>query len=282
MGAYFELQLFSMLRRLDCAIEVHPPFSETDGTVDFRVTHGEESFFVEATVWGTGRGKLQSNANEEDAVRKIRTAMKCPHSDICLDAEGELLTTLARDRLVAPISKLLDDYSAEDVRALNETFPFQEWHWPRICIEEGNWRLEVSLSPPIASNGNGDVYGPSRCEAIDGSTPMAMALRKKVEDWREKKNNRDPILIAINACHSEYLRDDDRRALFGCIDVEITRETFVRFLSPVSGVIVFSNATLGCEKGAPVQLYGNTGKCIPQCLQFLRQETRLGELIGFH
>ena len=215
MGAYFELQVFAMLRRLDCAIEVHPPFSQTDGTVDFHATHGNESFFVEATVFGIGKGKLQSNANEEDAVRKIKTAMKRPHSDIWLDAEGELLTTLARDRLIATISEFLDDYSAEDVRALNETFPCQEWHWPRVCIEEGKWRLEVSLSPPIASNGNGDVYGPSRGGAVDGSAPMAKALRKKVEDWRKKRNNQDPFLIAINACHSEYLRDVNGGGIMG-------------------------------------------------------------------
>lgn len=281
MGAYFELQVFALLHRLGCAIEVHPPFSETGGTVDFHVMHGKESFFVEATVCGIGKGNLQSNANEKDAVRKIRTEMRCPHSDIWLHAEGELLSTLAKDRLVAPIGELLDTHSAEDVRARNETFPFQPWHWPQVLIEEGDWKLEVSLLPPIASNGKGDVYGPSRAGATDGSTPIAKALRKKVEDWTKKGSIRDPFLIAINVCHSEYLRDDERRAIFGSVDAEITRETFVEILSPVSGVIVFKGATLGCEKDASVQLYRNMGKRIPKCLEFLGQETRLGEVIGF-
>ena len=270
-----------MLRRLDCTVEVHPHFAETGGTVDFRVTYGGESFFVEATVCGIGKGKLQSNANEEDAVRKIRAAMKRPHSDVWLDAEGELLTRLAKNRLVDPISKLLDAYSMEAVMALNETFPFHTWHWPRCSIEEGDWRLDVSLSPPIASNGEGQVFGPSRGGAVDGSSPIAKALSKKVQDWKKKTQRQEAFLIAINVCHSDCFQGDEQEAIYGRPDPDVDQDALAKFLSPVAGVIAFGNAILGCEIGAPVQLYGNVDKGVPECLQFLRQEKKLGELLGF-
>ncbi len=72
MGAYFELQVFAILQRLNCNVEIHPPFSGTDGTVDFRVTHGQDRFYVEATVCGVNRRILRSNTNEEDATKDTK------------------------------------------------------------------------------------------------------------------------------------------------------------------------------------------------------------------
>jgi hypothetical protein len=82
MGAYFELQVYSAFRLLGCDVTVHPSFTETHGTVDFEVTHGKDCFYVEATVCGIGQGKFRSNANEQDAVRKIRQSIQSPHSDV--------------------------------------------------------------------------------------------------------------------------------------------------------------------------------------------------------
>ena len=71
MGAYFELQIFAMLRLLDCDVKIHPDFKGTGGTVDFCAIHGEGRFYMEATVCGINHGILRSNVREEDAVRKI-------------------------------------------------------------------------------------------------------------------------------------------------------------------------------------------------------------------
>ena len=138
MGAYFELQVFAMLRLLDCDVDVHPSFMGTGGTVDFRVTHGEDSFYVEATVCGLNQGILCSSANEEDAVRKIREAIGRPHSDVWLDAEGELLKTLKKTRLVGPVQELLASCSADDVCGFEDG---HSWRRPRTSIQEG--QLEV-------------------------------------------------------------------------------------------------------------------------------------------
>ncbi len=89
MSAYFEMQVFAMLRRLDCNVTVHPCFPGAGGTVDFGVTGDREAFFVEATVCGIGQGVLRLNANEEDAVRKITEAFPEPHSDIRLRVERQ-------------------------------------------------------------------------------------------------------------------------------------------------------------------------------------------------
>ena len=75
---YFELIVFTSFHRLNCHIEVHPCFEETDSTVDFCVTHGAERFYTEATVCGISRGTLYSNTNEKDAIRRIKESVAKP------------------------------------------------------------------------------------------------------------------------------------------------------------------------------------------------------------
>lgn len=277
MSAYFELQVFSVLRHFGCDVEIHPDFAETHGTVDFGVTHGGDSFYVEGTVCGTEQGILHSNANEQDAVRKIRDDIPCPHSDVWIDAEGELLKTLGRRRLVGPVENLLDSCSPDAVFGLDEV---HTWQRPRTSIQEGNWKLDISLARPIASDGRGRVHGPGRGGSVDGAPPIARALCKKAEDWAKKKRDDATFVIAVNVCHSEYWSDDELRAIYDSSDPVVGRDGFSRSLSRVAGVIVIGNATLGRERVAPVRLYENPGRGAPECLRFLREETSFGGLIG--
>ena len=277
MSAYFELQVFSVLCRLGCGVEVHPDFAETPGKVDFGVTHGQERFYVEATVCGIEQGILRSNANEEDAVRKIKEAIRCPHSDVWMDAEGELLETLGKNRLVGPVQELLDSCSPDAVFGLDEV---QSSHRPRTLIQEGDWKLDIFLARPIASDGKGQVQGPSRGGPVDSASLISTALRKKAKDWADKKRDDATFVIAINVCHSEYWVGDELEAIYGQSDPIIDQDSFSQSLSRVAGVIVIGNATLGLERGAPVRLYENPDRDAPECLQFLRPETGFGGLIG--
>ena len=277
MGAYFELQVYSVLRLLGCDVKVHPDFAGTDGVVDFGVTHMKDRFYVEATVCGIDQGVLSSNANEEDAVRKVREEIRHPHSDVWLEAEGELLQTLGRKRIVNPIKELLDSCSADAVYGLGEVYA---WLRPRTSIQEGKWRLDVFLARPIASDGKGRVQGPGRGGSADGSLPIARALRKKVEDWAGKKYDEATFVIALNVCHSEYCLGDELKAIYGKPDPDAGQDSFSRHLSRVAGVVVFGNATLGHERGASVQMYVNPDRGAPECLRFLQQKKSLGGLIG--
>ena len=277
MSAYFELQVFSVLRRLGCDVEIHPDFEGTHGTVDFGVMHGKDSFYLEATVCGTEQGILRSNANEEDAVRKIRDAIPSPHSDVWIDAEGELPKTLGRTRLVGPVRDLLDSCLPDAVPSLDEA---HSWQRPRTTIQEGNWRLDISLERPTGPDGRGQVLGPCRVESVDGAQPIARALSKKAKDWANKERDDATFVIAVNVCHSDYWLDDEVRAIYGCPDPVVGQDRLSRSLSRVAGVIVIGHAALGRERFAPVRLYENPGKGAPECLQFLRQETSFGGLIG--
>ena len=280
MGAYFELQIFAMLRLLKCHVDVHPHFEEAKGTVDFCATRGTERFYLEATVCGFGRGTLHSNPNEEDAVHKIRSAFSHLHSDVWLDATGELRKTLGTPRLINPINKLLGSYSPDDVRRQNvESWPLRPP--PRISIIEKGWRLDVHLRPPIASDGRGQILGPSRGGPVDGSSPLVEALSEKVEDWREKGLDQEKFLIAVNICHSEFSDTTDiMPALYHDLDEHGNGREFRRDLRRVTGVIALSHSVLGAEIGTAVRMFRNGDANIPDCLRFLLEERKLGSLIG--
>lgn len=277
MSAYFELQVFSVLRRLGCDVEIHPEFAETSGTVDFGVAHGEDSFYLEATVCGLEQGILRSNANEEDAIRKIRDAIPCPHSDVWIDAEGELLKMLGKRRLVDPVQDLLESCSPDAMLSFDEA---HSWQRPRTVIQEGNWRLDISLVRPIASDGRGRIHGPGRCGSVDGAPPIAESLRTKKKAWTKKKRDDARFVIAVNVCHSDYWLEDEVRAIYGRLDPVVGQDRFSRTLRRVAAVIVIGNGTFGRERVAPVRLYENPDRGAPECLRFLRQEISLGGLIG--
>jgi hypothetical protein len=277
MGAYFELQVYSSLLRLGCNVAVHPSFAGTHGKVDFGVTHGKDSFYVEATVCGMGQGSLRSNANEEDAVRKIRRAIRFPHSDVWLHAEGELLKTLGKPSLVGPVQELLDSCSPGAVLGLDEV---PTWRRPQTSIQEGDWKLDIFLARPIASDGKGRVIGPSRGGSVDGTAPIKKALRKKAKDWADKNRDGATFVIAVSVCHSEYWSGDELMAIYGKSHPVVGQDPLSGYLSRVAGVIVVGNATLGAEKGSNVRMHTNPDWNTPGCLRPLQLKTSLGELIG--
>ena len=279
-GALFELQVYTILRRLDCFIEVELGFSGTDGTADFRATNNGQKFYIEATVCGIEQGILRSNSNEQDAVQKIKDNLISPHSDIWLDADGELRSTLGTKRIVKPFKDLLDKHPAEEVRRIYAMYGIAgaQRHLS-TNITEGDWVLKGWLEPPIASHGRGQIHGPGRGGVVDGVTPLGKALSRKAEDWKKKQLENEIFLIAVNTCHSEFFWGDEKKAIFGHDDIE-KHEAFPKLSSSVNSIIVVGNAVLGAERNAPVRMYQNGNKCIPECLQFLLQERRLGVLLG--
>ncbi len=289
LSAYFELQVFTLLRQIGCSIEVEPPFPGTQGaTVDFLARHQEDAFYVEATVCGLGQGVLSSNANEEDAVRKIREGMTDLHSDLWLRAEGELHRTLGKRRVLLPFQNLLRTHTRDDVRALHSRFgPYEAECHLSVTIREGNWKLTGHLDPPRASNGQTHVWGPLRSGAVSGEAPLALALAKKAEDWRRMNLKEECFLIAVNVCNPDFgWKLDEIRAVYAS-DAPVhaggdTRQSlFAPYLSRVAGVLIVDKATLGQERAARVRLYQNPERQLPDCLQLLLAEQRLGDLLGF-
>ncbi len=287
LSAYFELQVFTLLHHLGCSIEVEPTFPGTRGaTVDLLARHRQEEFYVEATVCGLFQGELSSNANEDDAVAKIREGLPELHSDLWLRAEGELRRTLSKKRLLRPFRNLLKTYSPDGVPALHSRLGrYEAEHYLCGTIEEGDWRLTGRLEPPCASSGQGQVLGPVRTGTVSAQEPFTLALDKKAQDWRRLNLKDEPFLIAINVCNPDFGWNlDEIRAIHEPDSLHRTvtgTRPFKPYLSRVAGVLVFGNATLGMERAARVQLHQNPARRLPECLRPLLAEQKLGTLLGF-
>lgn len=279
LGAMFELEVHEILRRLGCMMEWEPELPGS-GTVEFRAIDKNQEFYVEATVCGIGQGGLHSNENEHDAVEKLRKQLERLHSDLRLSAKGELKKSLGKE-VVKPFQRLLDTHTREEVRNIHrEHSSLWSPSLPSTEFSEGDWVLRGELRPAFAPNGVGKVLGPARTEYVDGATPITTALKQKVKNWKKGGIKDRDFLIAINVCHSDAFSDDPEQAIFGRTRSAERNENFLEDLSCVNGVIVFYMATLGNERSAPVRLYQNGKKNIPECLQFLLQEQRLGDLLG--
>lgn len=280
LAAMFELEIHEILRRLGCIIEIEPELP-SGGTVDFHVIDKAQEFYMEATVCGIGQGTLHPNENEYDAVEKLRSHLKKPlHSELWLSAKGELKRSLGKE-VVKPFQNLLDKHSPEEVRNIHGQYGPQLGSWFLSTeFREGDWTLEGRLKPAFASSRDGQVRGPARGGPVDGVKPITTALKKKVKNWKEGGMRDHIFLIAINVCHSDSFPDDPERAIFGLGRASEKEGHFREDLSCVNGVIVFYNATLGNEHSAPVRLYKNGNRAIPECLHFLLQERRLGDLLG--
>ena len=281
LGAMFELEIHEILRRLGCVIEIEPELPGSNRKVDFQVIDKAQEFYIETTVCGIGQGALRSNDNEHDAIEKLRRHLKKPlHSNLWVSATGELKQSLGQ-KFVKQFQGLLDEHPQEEVLKRHREYGSQLGSWLlSIEFRAGNWVLEGRLKPAIASSGAGQVWGPERGGPVDGVTPITMALKKKVKNWRERRIKDRVFLIAINVCHSDSFPDDPERAIFGHGRTGNGEDDFREYLSCVNGLLVFYHATLGNERSAPVRLYRNGNRDIPECLQFLLQEQRLGDLLG--
>ncbi len=281
LGAMFELEIHEILRRLGCVIEIEPDLPGSNGKVDFQVIDKAQEFYIEATVCGLGQGVLHSTENEHDAIEKLRRHLKKPlHSNLCLEAEGELKKSLGKE-FVKQFQDLLDKHTPEEVGNIHRQYGLQLGSWLLSTeFSEGNWVAKGWLSPAISSSGAGQVWGPARSGSVAAIESIITALKKKVKNWKEGKIKDRIFLIAINVCHSDSFSDDPKQAIFGLGRSNDEKSNFESYLSCVDGVIVFYKATLGNECSAPVRLYQNGKRNIPECLQFLLQEQRLGDLLG--
>ena len=214
LGAIFELFIHELLTRLGCMVEVHPDIPGTESRPDFLARHGDCPFYVEATVIDPSASPFAHNPLEADAVAKINT-LTSPHFRIFARVCGKLSTQLSRKKTTRPFTELLDAHDPDEIqRLIDRKGPFAA---PSRTIKCGDWSLQGWLKP-IAPEKRGDdrsrtlVIGPARTEAVDSSTPVQRAVRKKAGKYGRLDA---PLVVAANVRDFSFDKDDVMEALFG-------------------------------------------------------------------
>ena len=267
--ALFEMQVHSILRRMRCSVAIEPDFPGTKNKIDFlaKDVRTDEAFYVEATVSGLGKSYLDESPNEHDVVEKVRKAFPNPPVNIDLvRKKGTLRKTLGANQVVQPIRELLEAHTVAEIEEAYRLYGFAGC--PSTEINEGDWRLEVQLTPLRSSKGY--ISGLERGGGMDGKRRLVDSLRSKAKRWKDAEFRGMPFLVAVNAASSEFSWDDIPQTLF---DVDPARNlkntgTFRESLTCLNGVIVFDNAVLRNEIGARVQLFRNGGAPFPHVFSF--------------
>ena len=285
-AAAFEMQFYQMLNRLDLDVEIEKLPKNTRKKIDFFVHTEHQSCLIEATVCGFREGAFSSTENEYDAIKKLKKGIPNPHLNIWLEAEGRLTKTLAKNEIIKPFKELLERFTREE---FEETLHNYVWYDPRyILFEEnceteitvGDWTLKGTLELPFPQC-KGRIYGPCRSGVVDGYGPLLKSVKAKAKHWSGKDLGH-PFIVAVNNCRSEFTWEDDyidiKHALTGNPDAAYSA-SFRPDLHRISGVIVVGNACMGAERMAPIKLFRNGNKEIPDFLHFLEEEQTLGSLL---
>ena len=285
--AYFELQMFGLLKTSGHEVCVEPVLANGRYKPDFLAVRGSRAFYLEATVCGQGEhnaGALRAKTNEIDAVEKIRSALQEEkvhmHSHLWLEADGDLDRTLSKREIGKPFIDLLKRTSAEEVeQSLVSGLSLQE------VFNCGDWTLRGILDPTKPFKGEvGHVWGPARAAMGDASDAISTSLAKKATEWRRKGAGRDGILvIALSVCHSHYVWNDgdEIRSIARDPTNEVPTAQWRDELRDVTGVLFVDNVSPGNELHTKAKLVQNPERNLPDSLVFLTTEQKLAELTGF-
>ena len=223
-GAFFELFLHELLIRLGFSLKVHPKITGASTTPDFLVCHGDQYFYLEATVTGQESGPFTRNRNEQDVINKINTLTSIDFH-IGVHREGKLTRTLGRERVVRPFKELLEANNPEVVQCLIEgKGPTAA---PSRRIECGSWNLQGWLVPiPPEKRGSSRaqqlVIDPYRANWTNPVIPVRKALKKKAHKYGKLDA---PLIVAVNARDMFYNgKDQDMEVLFGKEQLLYSRE----------------------------------------------------------
>ena len=287
-SAYFELQMFAMLRTMGYEVTVEPILAAGRYKPDFLAGRGDEGFYLEATVCGQGAGDLRATRNEEDAVEKIRRALKEAevdhHSHLWLEAEGDLNQTLSKKMVAKPFIDLLRRTTAADVRESYSSNPYGH-RYRREYREEfkcDGWMLQGILEPKRHEDAAGHVLGPARSAVGDASEAISTSLADKARDWRAMGPAEGILVVAISICHSQFFWNDgdDTRAVREDSAGDDPAASWRDELGIINGILVVGNISLGNEQVTRARLVRNPERCLPESLAPLMTEFRLATLTG--
>ena len=281
--------MFAMLRTMEYEVIVEPSLAEGQYNPDFLARLGDDRFYLEATVCGQGAGKLRGTRNEEDAVEKIRAAFEDAsvdlHSDIWLEAEGDLNQSLSKTRLARPFIDLLKRTTAAEVRASFMSNPYGYWHRRKYGAEFkfDGWTLQGVLEPKLSDDGVGQVWGAARSAMGDASEAIRFSLAEKAGKWRRMGPSDGTLVVAISICHNQFFwnNGDESRAIRES-STNGNLSTFWRNeLKAINGILFVESVSLGGEHTTRARLVRNPERCLPDSLAALMTESRFAMLTGY-
>ena len=288
-SAYFELQMFAMLRTMEYEVIVEPALAGGRYNPDFLARRGNEKFYLEATVCGQDAGDLRGTRHEDEAVRRIRAAFEDAnvelHSHLWLQASGQLNQLLSKTRISKPFIDLLRRTTAAEVRESYESNPYDHHHRREYGAEFkcDGWTLQGVLEPKLHDDAVGYVWGPARSAMGDASEAIRTSLAEKARQWRRLGRPEGILVVAISVCHSQFFWNDgdEARAIMEDPKNGNPMASWRDELEGINGILFAENVSLGNEQTTRARLVRSPERYLPESLVGLLTESRLAILTGY-
>lgn len=189
-AAWWELYLYTFLRRSGFEVEVHPRLADSDDRPDFLARSGPRAFYVEAATTFSGIQEDREHSVLEsqimDAVEKVRSET----FTISLEFERIGTDMPSIREIVRPIQEWLDELDP-DHALCSGVFPSRSF-------EIRDWELEL-MAFPLDPEHRGPVkrliaMGPVMAGSVNDTEKLRSTLNRK----RGKYGNlREPLLFAV-------------------------------------------------------------------------------------
>lgn len=212
-GAFWELYLHEIFRRVGATVEMEPMLAEVRHRPDFRVELGERVMLVEATV-ATTSNELQADARRRGQLYDAWNAISSPDFYLAIEELTSGLATPPTSSAARQVRRWLASLDPDHVLAdVEQNGPLAA---PTMKWSAGGWAARVRAIPksPEHRASGGDTVGiyPAEGGLID---PSGDILRKLESKRDYAVGGRASLCIAL-LVESVFADEDDvARALYG-------------------------------------------------------------------
>lgn len=217
-SAFWELYLHEGYRRSGYTIEIHPEVPGTRNRPDFRLTHGEESFYLEAVAVGRSKSEVSAE-NRLHQVQRVLDELRVTTFNVIFThyAVGTrpLSTRTLRQTLLDWISELDPE---EVARAAHSSAAVGFDRLPSLPWIADGWTLEFHAIPRVEAARELEapavgLWGPGDATMVDNLS----GLRRVLRDKHGRYGALDvPLVIAVQSNTTYPTKDYEvEQALYG-------------------------------------------------------------------
>jgi hypothetical protein len=218
--AWWELYIYTLLRKLGYSVTIHPEISDSTGRPDFLAERGDESFYVEAAAVFSGIIAPGRRGQIEAKIKDILESIPAHEVMVKFDFTRIGDTTPRRRAITQPIEEWLSTIDADDLLARSALGACREFAF-------GDWAVELTPIPRSREfRGCPDNTLLGTGGAIAGFTDDAAKLRAAIRRKGKHYGTPDrPLVVAVLAANGFVGEDEIVGALFGAVQVRVNIQT---------------------------------------------------------
>lgn len=214
LGAWWELYLHHLFRRLGWEVEVHPEIDGVGRHPDFRLTRSDsDAVLVEATLTASGIVDSTRDVHLDHFVVTAINSVKSKSFWVGLKIKASGATAPPRRLIAEPLRRWLDGLDPDYVLGLAPT------DYPELPICFNGWDLRIRAIPkPAEARDRSDhqtvAFGPSSGGAVNDVGQLYATLEGK---RRRYGRPAEPLVVAVLLASGFFDNESIEQALFGQI-----------------------------------------------------------------